>query len=297
MKSFYYITLLLLSTQSAFASPTIERIKATQTIKLGYTESAFPLSYFDKEANVPRGYAFEISEKVADFIQEELNLPKLKREYVLTNAQNRWDLHQNGGVDLSCVVNTNTVERQQKFATFSYGYFSTGARMLVPKTSGVNNYNDLKGKVIGVPESAASRNFLVSKKGHFKLKDVSIEPSLAHSFQRLRNGELDGIVYDEVSLASLLFQNPDIANNFDIIGKPMTAENYGCTSQLNDTEFSQLVNQAIGKLIEDKSIITLYEKWFLQPIPPSGRVFNLPMNNATEELLSLPSDQAVGQLN
>lgn len=297
MKTLWLSSLLLIAAQSALAqSPTLQRIKHANTIKLGYAESAIPFSYWDKDANIARGFGVDLSEKIADTIQKELNLPELKREYVLVNIKNRWELHENGGIDVSCIVMTNTEERQRKNAAFSYSYFSAGARMLVPKALGAKSYRDLAGKVVGVPENSASRGFVVSKRDSFKFKDVSIEPSFNESFERLKKGEIDAVVYDDVSLASILFRNPDIADQFEIIGKPVTEEHYGCTMQRNDPEFKVIVDKVIAELIQTQQLHQLYDKWFIQPIPPSGRSFNFPMSQATEKLFSVPSDKAVGQL-
>lgn len=282
--------------QSALASPTLQRIKSTNTIKLGYMENVYPFSYIDKSTGKHHGFALEISQHIVEALKKELNLPDLKIEYVFTDTKNRWELHKTGGSDLFCATTTNTEERQQKHAAFSYAYFVGHARMLVPVDSGIKDYKALAGKTIGVPRNSGSLDLVLSKKNLFKFKSAKLG-SFVELFEELKNGTIDALIYDETSLISILFRNPDQQGKFEIVGKPLSVEHFGCTMQREDPEFKKLVNRALADLMQNKKIHELYDRWFMQPIPPLGNTVGFPMSENTKKILALPNDKAVGQLN
>ncbi|MDO4435364.1 MAG: transporter substrate-binding domain-containing protein [Cardiobacteriaceae bacterium] len=297
INSRYLLACWFLISQSALAhSPTIERIKQTGIIQLGYSETTVPFSYIDPNTQQHYGFSHDLYDKIVERFRQDFQLPELQVKYVLFTAKNRWELHKNHEVDLSCIAATNTTERQQKYADFSYGYFVSGARMLVPKALGVHHYKDLEGRVVGVMKNSASRQFIFNKKDTYHFKELSIENNMSEAYERLKNGEIDALVYDDVSLASQLYRDREHGDQYEIIGKPMTAENYGCTMQLHDQEFKLWVNQTLHNLIQQKEIHAMYDKWFVQPIPPQNQSFNFPMSDATKRLLAVPSDKAVGQL-
>lgn len=288
--------LLLGLTQSALAqSTTINRIKTTNTIRIGYMENVYPFNYINKETGEHHGFAFEISQHIIEHLKKSLNLPTLTVEYVLTDGNNRWELHKTGQSDLFCSSTTNTIERQEQHAAFSYGYFVGHARMLVPVDSGINDYKGLEGKIVGVPKTSGSRDVVLSKRQLFKYKQAKLG-GFVELFEELKKGNIHAMIYDETSFISILFRNPDQQGKFKIVGKPLSSEHFGCTMPLNDPEFKTLVNQAIFNMMQNKELYALYEKWFMKPIPPLGNTINFPMSEATARLLLIPNDKAVGQL-
>ncbi|MDO4435365.1 MAG: amino acid ABC transporter substrate-binding protein [Cardiobacteriaceae bacterium] len=295
----YKIALLSLLTiaQSALASPTLERIRKTNTIRLGYSETVIPISWYDQTTKSPKGFGFEISQHIVEGLKESLKLPDLKIQYVPVPSKERWNMHANGDIDLHCSVTTNTLERQEQLVEFSYGYFVAHARMLVKKGSGIHNYSDLAGKNVALINGSFSGKFLQSKKNNFKIKELKIiNNGLKEGFELLKTGEVAGLVYDDISLISFLLRHPDDQPNFEVVGKPITTENYGCTMQHGDKVFKQMVNHELAKMIHSQSVHKLYQKWFLQPIPDVGLTVGIPMSDATEKLLIMPNDKAVGQL-
>lgn len=70
----------MLSTAAAAEINTLQRLSETGTLRVGYGDTA-PFSYQDDEGNV-RGYSIELCQRVAEQLQQQLNLPKLDIEYV-----------------------------------------------------------------------------------------------------------------------------------------------------------------------------------------------------------------------
>src|SRR4051812_13233072 len=97
------------------ASPTLDKIRSSGMLTLGYREASIPFSYLGND-HQPVGMALDLCAAVAERIRTDLNLPALQVAYVAVNASNRIPLIQNGTVDIECGSTTNTPERQKQVA-------------------------------------------------------------------------------------------------------------------------------------------------------------------------------------
>ena len=84
------------------SSGTLDKIKKSGTIVLGYRDSSIPFSYIADNPNQPVGYAHDLQLKVVEAVKQKLNMPDLKIRYNLVTSQNRIPLVSNGTVDLEC---------------------------------------------------------------------------------------------------------------------------------------------------------------------------------------------------
>lgn len=110
---------------------TLDKIKSSGTITLGYRESSFGFSYLDSNLK-PVGYSMDICYQILEAVKASLKLDVLKVNYQAVTSANRIPLVQNGTVDLECGSTTNLVERQ-KLVAFLPDIFRYNVRMLVKK--------------------------------------------------------------------------------------------------------------------------------------------------------------------
>src|SRR5262245_16460565 len=80
---------------------TLDKIKATKTIALGYRESSYPFSYSNEEKK-PAGYSVDLCTRIAAGIQQQLGLAELTTKWVVVTPENRLAMVANGTVDLEC---------------------------------------------------------------------------------------------------------------------------------------------------------------------------------------------------
>ena len=111
------------------SAATLDRIKETGTIKLGYLTDARPFS-FRNESGAAEGYAVALCQQVADQAKKELALPSLTVEWVPVTLENRLREVQQGGIDLLCTPTSVTLARRQDVA-FSIPVFAGGNRAVV----------------------------------------------------------------------------------------------------------------------------------------------------------------------
>ena len=60
----------------------------------------------------------------------------------------------------------------------------------------------------------------------------------------------------------------------------------------DDPAFKKVVDDALAKVMTSGEASKIYEKWFMQPIPPKGLNLNFPLSDAMKSLYKSPNDKA-----
>lgn len=274
---------------TASDSGTLDKIKKSGTIVLGYRDSSIPFSYIADNPNQPVGYAHDLQLKVVEAVKKKLNMPDLKVRYNLVTSQNRIPLVSNGTVDLECGSTTNNKERQQQVA-FSTGFFEVGSRLLTAKDSGVKDFADLKGKKLVTTAGTTSERYIRQHEKELGIGEVISAKDHAESFLMLQNGRAAAFMMDDILLAGEKSKAQD-PNKWEIVGTAPIHEIYGCMMRKGDTGFKQVVDDAIKATYSSGEINAMYKKWFQMPIPPKNINLNFPMSDQLKALISNPHDR------
>ena len=268
---------------------TLDKIKESGTIVVGHRDSSIPFSYIADDPNQPIGYAHDLEMKVVDAVKEKLNMPDLKIRYNLITSQTRIPLVQNGTVDFECGSTTNNEERQKQVA-FSNGFFEIGTRLLTKKDSGITGFDDLKGKTLVTTAGTTSERYIREYNDDKKM-NINIISAKDHgeAFLMLENGRADAFMMDDVLLAGekAKAKNPD---DWVIVGEPQSFEIYGCMMRKDDPEFKAVVDEALANVFKSGEINTIYDKWFMNPIPPKNVNLKFEMSDNLKALIANPHD-------
>ena len=271
---------------------TIRRVMATGTINLGHRESSVPFSYYDSRKQVV-GYSHDLMLRVVDSIKAELKLASLTIRLVPVTPQNRIPLVQNGTVDLECASTTHNAERERQVA-FSTSIFVIGTRLMTGRNSGVRDFPDLAGRHVVVTSGTTSERLLrmFNERNGNKLSIASARDH-GESFQMLEERRVEAFMMDDALLYGerAKSRTPD---EWIVVGTPMSFEAYGCMMRRGDTAFKAMVDRALTKLMQSGDALTIYNKWFLKPIPPRGLNLNWPPSDALLELYRNPNDKPLG---
>ena len=273
---------------------TLEKIKASGTIVLGHRDASIPFSYIADNPNQPIGYAHDLQMKVVEAVKKELNMPDLKVRYNLVTSQNRIPLVVNGTVDFECGSTTNNLERQKQ-VQFSNNFFVVGTRLLVDKAAGIKDFADLKGKPVVTTSGTTSERLLkeYNDKNQAGLNIISAKDH-GEAFLMLQSGRAQAFMMDDVLLAGARAKAEDPAK-WEIVGTPMSFENYGCMMRKDDPAFQKVVNDAMSAVFKSDEINTMYKKWFESPIPPKNVNMEFPMSDKMKEIIAHPNDKAADQ--
>jgi len=267
---------------------TLEKIKETGSVTLGHRESSIPFSYYDDNQQVI-GYSQELMGRVVEAIRTELKRPDLAVQMMPVTSANRIPLVLNGSVDLECGSTTHNTERAKQVA-FSNTIFIIGTRLLTRKDSGISDFPDLAGKNVVTTAGTTSERLLrrMNEEKGMRMNIISAKDH-GESFLTLETGRAvafmmdDALLYGEIAKA----RQP---GDWAVVGKPQSEEAYGCMMRRDDPTFKRLVDGALAQAMTSGEAARIYDKWFMQPVPPKGLNLNMPLSPEMQALYAAPND-------
>jgi glutamate/aspartate transport system substrate-binding protein len=268
---------------------TLKKIKETGAITIGYRDSSIPFSYLDDNQK-PIGFAIDICYRIVDAVKQELKLDKLAIEFNPVTSSTRIPLLANGTIDLECGSTTNNAERLKQVA-FTNTHFLTATRFVSKKSSNIHSIDDLKGNTV-VSSSGTTNIKQLTEANAARNLNINIVPAKEHaeSFLMVETDRAAAVVLDDVLLASFVAgsKDPDAyVMSKDAFSKP---EPYGIMLRKDDPAFKKVVDAATAALYTSTEGQKLYDKWFMQKIPPKGLNLNTPIAPELKTEFAHPSD-------
>jgi len=268
---------------------TLKKVKETGTITIGYRDSSIPFSYLDDNQK-PIGFAIDICYKIVDAVKKELKLDKLATEFNPVTSSTRIPLLANGTIDLECGSTTNNADRLKQ-VWFTNTHFLTATRFVSKKSSKLNSIDDLKGKTV-VSTSGTTNIKQLTEANAARNLGINIIPAKEHaeSFLMVETDRAVAVVLDDILLASFVAgsKDPDAyVMSKDAFSKP---EPYGIMLRKDDPAFKKVVDAATAGLYQSPDGQKLYDKWFMQKIPPKGLNLNAPISAELKHEFAKPSD-------
>ena len=275
------VTALAATAAFAQANDTLAKIKSSGTVTLGTRESSGALAYTLGDGKYV-GFHTEMAENIVKDVRKQLGLASLEVKYQPVTSQNRVPLVQNGTVDLECGSTTNNAARGKDVA-FANTTYVEEVRIAVNAKSGITGIKDLNGKTIVTTTGTTSVQTLRKNKraDGLTFKEV-MGKDHADSFLMLETGRADAFIMDGSILAGNISKAKNPAD-FKIVGEVLSVEPIACMLRKDDPAFLKAVNDSIGRQIKAGSLAKLYDKWFMQPIPPANQKVGLPMSAATKD--------------
>lgn len=274
-------------TASAQATDTLAKIKDRGAVNLGVRDSsglAFTLG-----GGKYVGFHTEMAERIIDDLGKSLGKP-LKINYQVITSQNRIPLIQNGTIDFECGSTTNNLARQ-KDVDFAFTTYVEEVRMAVKANSGIKGITDLKGKTVATTTGTTSVQTLRKNEraGGIDFKEV-MGKDHADSFLLLESGRADAFVMDGSILAANIAKSKS-PKDFAIVGEVLSVEPIACMLPKGDAKLKKAIDDSIVRQIKDGSLTKLYDKWFMQPIPPNNVTLNMPASESTKAAWASPNDK------
>jgi glutamate/aspartate transport system substrate-binding protein len=278
----------LLATSLMATANTLEKVKASGAITLGVRDSSGALSYTLGDGKYV-GYHVEVCQRIVEQVEKAVGR-KLETKYVSVTSQNRIPLTQNGTVDLECGSTTNNATRQRD-VSFVVTTYVEEVRMAVKANSGITSINQLNGKNVATTTGTTSVQHL---RRHERAAGVDFKEVFgkdhAESFLLLESGRADAFVMDGSILAGniALSKNPA---DFRIVGEVLSVEPIAIMLRKDDAELKKVADETVRGLAKSGELAKMYDKWFVQPIPPKNTRVGLPASENTKAAWATPNDK------
>ena len=283
------VVLITVPAHASELTGTLQKVKETNRIVLGFQEASVPFSYLDGNQKAI-GYAVDICMKIVDAVKRELKLSSLDVETSPVTSSNRIPLMMNGTVDLVCSATTNNAERQRQVA-FTNSHFLSATRFAARKSDNISTIDHLKGKpVVAV---AGSTNMVqlnqVNAARNLGITSLTAKDQ-AEAFLMLETGRAAAYVLDDVQLAVAIARSKDPSAYIISEEAFSKAEPYGIMLRKDDAAFKAVADRATAELYRSPEIEAIYKKWFESPVPPNGLNFKTPMTAVLRNAYAHPSD-------
>jgi ABC-type amino acid transport substrate-binding protein len=241
---------------------TLERIKDTGEIRIGFVPDAPPLSFRDEEDNVI-GYSIDLCRRIASAARDEVGIEKIRILFVpLVTMEERISAIENGDIDIECGATTVTLSRRER-VDFTLMTFITGSAVLSRRASPLNTVDDLNGAEIAVLEGTTTEDVMrkVIDINDFDI-DLELVDSRDEGMELLNEGKVDGFASDRAMLIGQVFRNADANNQYAMTRSALSFEPYAFMVPRGDSEFRLVADKALAAQFRGAGIRRLYQTWF-----------------------------------
>ncbi len=270
-----------------FTGSTLERIKTTGTIIIGYRTGSIPISYVD-ENKKPIGYGVDICNRVAARVRDRLGMTTINIQYSEVDSSNRIPNLVSGKIDLECGSTTNNADRRKQ-VDFAIPYYIAGVRMLTRTDTGIKDFADLKGRTAVFAKGTSSVKIVdkLNKERDMKIK-IMEEKDFDSSLQAVIAKKADVFILDDLLLygARSKVANPE---NLVVVGDFLSIEPNAIMIRKND-KIKAIVDKEIYELMKSGEINNLYAKWFEKPIAPKNNTLGIPKSGLLKDVIRMPLD-------
>jgi len=243
---------------------TLDKVRKTGVLTLGYIDGAAPFSFTDGNGE-PQGYSVELCRRVADGIAAELKRTGLKTKWVKLTIQNRIDAVRKRQVDMECSTTTWTLTRQ-KLVDFSLITFVDGGSLLVKSDAELARLSDLKDKRIAViGGTTTERTLQKSPLGAELVKVTTRDEGLA----LLREGQVVALASDRTALIGVVVMNRGGGGNYKLLDQDFSIEQYALMLPRGDHDWRLAVNRQLARVYRSGEIQDIYARWLGPLGPPS----------------------------
>jgi glutamate/aspartate transport system substrate-binding protein len=237
------------------------------------------------------GYSWDICLKIVDALEKRVGR-KVEARPVTMPANTRIMMVKVGIADIECGSSTNNVARQ-KLVAFSNTFYVADVRIMVRKDHGIRSLGDLNGKrVVTTLGTTADRLIKQQAFARNLSIDYLVGRSHAESMALMIEGKADAYIGDDAIVAAQRAGSP-LGDKFAFLDETLATEPYGLMLPRDDPQFKKFVDEVLVGLMKSGELARLYDKWFMNPIPPDGINLQMPMSEKLKAAIANPNDKPV----
>ena len=177
-----------------------------------------------------------------------------------------------GAID--CIWNGFTMNGREDAYTWTEPYVDNSQVFVVAAASGVQNKEELAGKVVAVQKDSSA---LAALNDEENTDNIALRDSFAQlieyadyntAFMDLEQGAVDAIAMD-VIVAGYQIQQRNA--DFKILDDSLSEEEYGVGFKKGNTELRDKVQSTLEEMAEDGTLQEVSEKWFSKDVTTIGK--------------------------
>lgn len=244
-------------TERANTQDTWHRIERRKKVIVGLDDSFVPMGFRQKNGKLV-GYDVDLARAV--FKQYGIKVDFQPIDWSMKETELK-----NGTIDLLWNGYSVNPARRKKVA-FSRYYLENKQVLVTKKSQHINNFQDMKGKSLGVQNGSTGATALDAKpkllKDLIKHKSPVLYDTFPDAFIDLNANRIQGILMDQV-YADYYIQHQSNSKSYSTYISPeMPAEHYAVGMRKGDRTLRKKINDGLGRLQRNGQLQKLNEKWF-----------------------------------
>ena len=249
-----------------FASPlpaqeltgTLQQIKKSGQIRIGYRAAQPPMSFLGKNGN-PTGYSIDLCKDIVAEVETKIG-GNVKVKYVPVTAEERFKALRDNKIDILCGSTTKTLSRSE-LVDFTQLTFVTGASLMTLRSNKQPDSTGFAGKKIGVVNdtttAVALKKLIQETSTDAK---IVLFNSTKEGINALQKKKIDAFSSDQIVLIGVISKAHD-PMSFVIDPNVFSFEPFALAVRRNDSDFRLVADRVISDLCRSKKILPIYNKW------------------------------------
>ncbi|MBC9252301.1 hypothetical protein A9179_18680 [Pseudomonas alcaligenes] len=268
---------------------TLERIRSSQQLNIGYQANLAPFS--STLDGQPRGYAIELCQQVVEQIRQQPGFERLQQSFRALDTQEGLEAVRDGSLDLFCGATSETLERRGQ-VSFSVPIYAAGRGVVVRRDAPQSLVQALNGGGqqaapqwrANIARVLGNHRFLVLKGStteiwaRERVRELGLAASiravdnLREGMELLDRGQADAFFSDRVLMHNWLASS-GMDGRLQVLDRLFDLEPMGLVLARGDEDFRLLVDTTLSRLYRSGRIESIYGRYFGPPSEPVKLLF------------------------
>ena len=286
---FAFASIALVCAMPASAA-TLDRIKETGHIRLGYVPDAKPFTSMGwPQGARPEGYGVQVCEAVVGQLKIQLGLPDLAVDWVAVSIESRFSEIQTGNIDLLCLPTSDSLSNRDQ-VSFSLPVFAGGNRAVIRADASAALRHTLAGDrpdkpvwrgspasklladtTFAVVPRTATETWLNERGAALGIKArVTQVPDYRSGIQAVLDRKADVFFGERAVILGAI--DPAKRDQLVVVDRLFTHEQAGLALVRNNDDFRLAVDTALANIYPSKNFADLFARWF-GPLDDRAKTF------------------------
>jgi len=241
----------------ALAQDTIAKVKEKGVLTVGVKNDYKPWGFLEPSGKIV-GLEIDLAQAVADKLG-------VKMEMIPVIAANRMEFLRQGRIDMVLATMGDTPERRKIVGMVEPNYYAGATNVLAPKSAGLKNWTDLKGrKVCGVQGAYYNRRVT-----QMYAPELVVFPSVPDALNALAGNNCVAFLFDDTLIVSTLSGGDPKWATYEM---PLVSEDpqlwaIGIRLEDMDAPFGKLLKEMSTDWHKTGKLLELETKWGIKQSP------------------------------
>ncbi|MGA9410647.1 MAG: amino acid ABC transporter substrate-binding protein [Roseobacter sp.] len=255
MRSFILALTATLLLPTTLPAQTLERIKETGQLVIGFRTDAAPLSFL--EDNQPQGYTPTVCFELAAKIGAQLGMTDIEVIFETVDTENRFDKVAQGEIDLLCGASSITLSRRES-VDFSVPVYVDGTTVAL-QADGPQSLPELAGFKVGVRSGTTTLEALTNSLTAANIEAEVIQFADHPSGMAALEGDAIQAYFADQSILMSMLMEMENAEQFKVLDQILTVEKHGLAMARGDSDFRLAVDRGLADLFNSGEMRRIFE--------------------------------------